>query len=226
MIYALADLHLDYTEDKSMEVFGDLWKNYQERIFKNWETLINDEDTVLIPGDISWAMSLEDAYTDLKRIDDLKGKKIMLRGNHDYWWSSLNKLKNLDLKTISFLQNDSFTVENHRICGTRGWVSRDSFKFSEHDEKIFKRELLRLKNSLEYNKDDNEIIVMLHYPPLTSKKTLNEFFTLAKDYNVKYLVYGHLHGEGHTQIVEGDFENINVKCVAGDYIDFKPERIC
>lgn len=225
MIYALADLHLDYTEKKSMEIFGDAWKNYQEKIFKNWQDLIKDEDTVLIGGDISWAMTEKEAYTDLKRIDELNGKKILLKGNHDYWWQSLNKLNNLDLNTISFLQNNSFEVEGYDICGTRAWISRDSIDFDDHDEKIFKRELQRLRNSLEYNNKGNKKIVMLHYPPLNSDKSLNEFFGICREYKVESVVYGHLHGPGHKQIVEGIFDGIKLKCVAGDYIDFRAERI-
>ena len=151
MIYALADLHLDYTEEKSMEVFGEAWENYQERIFTNWENKIKDTDTVLIPGDISWAMDIKNAEIDLKKIDRLPGRKIMMKGNHDYWWSSLNKLNKLGLESIEFLQNNSFEVEDFLICGTRGWISRDSKDFTDHDEKIYKRELLivlsRIKKS-------------------------------------------------------------------------------
>lgn len=225
MIYAIADLHLDYTEEKSMEVFGSAWKNYQDKIFRNWNKIVGKKDTVLIPGDISWAMNIEDAYVDLKKIDKLNGKKIMLKGNHDYWWQSLKKLNDLELNTIEFLQNNSFNIEGYDICGTRGWISRDNSEFTDHDEKIFKRELQRLKNSLEYNKKNKKKIVMLHYPPINSDKTLNEFFGICKDYQVEYVMYGHLHGPGHKQIYEGIVDNIDIKCVAGDYIDFIPERI-
>lgn len=225
MIYALADLHLDYTEEKSMEIFGKAWENYQEKIFENWQELITDNDTVLVAGDISWAMTENEAYTDLKRIDNLKGRKILLKGNHDYWWQSLNKLKKLELKTISFLQNNSFEVEGYDICGTRGWISRDFKDFNDHDEKIFKREIQRLINSLEYNRSNNKKIVMLHYPPINSDKSLNEFFGICKEYEVESVVYGHLHGPGHKQIVEGIFDGINLRCISGDYVDFRAERI-
>ncbi|NVF10542.1 metallophosphoesterase [Anaerococcus sp. AGMB00486] len=225
MIYALADLHLDYTEEKSMEIFGEAWDGYQEKIFKNWQNIINDEDSVLIAGDISWAMTEKNAYNDLKRIDNLKGKKILLKGNHDYWRQSLKKLNDLNLRSISFLQNNSFEVEGYDICGTRGWISRDFKDFDEHDEKIFKRELQRLRKSLEYNKKGNKKIVMLHYPPLNSDKSLNEFFRICKGYKVESIVYGHLHGPGHKQIVEGIFDGIKLKCISGDYVDFKAERI-
>ena len=143
MIYGLSDLHLDYTKKKSMDVFGDNWKNYEERIFENWNNIVKEEDLVLIPGDISWAMYMEDAYIDLERIDNLPGKKILLRGNHDYWWQSLKKLNNLGFKSLNFLQNNSFFLKETNFCGTRGWDPRDSNGFSEEDEKIFKRERIR-----------------------------------------------------------------------------------
>lgn len=225
MIYAIGDLHLDYTEEKSMEVFGKSWLNYQEKIFNNWNKIVNSDDTVLIVGDISWAMNIEDAYIDLKKIDELNGKKIMLKGNHDYWWSSLKKLNELDLKSIKFLQNNSFFEQGYEICGTRGWISRDNSEFTEHDEKIFKRELQRLKNSLDSSKTNNKKIVILHYPPLNSDKSLNEFFGICKEYQVECVLYGHLHGPGHKQIFEGIVDGIEIKCVAGDYINFLPERI-
>ncbi len=224
MIYAIADLHLDYTEEKSMEVFGEGWANYQERIFKNWENKIKDEDTVLIPGDISWAMDIKNAKVDLSRINNLKGKKILMKGNHDYWWSSLKKLDELNLESLYFLQNNHFEVEDYDICGTRGWISRDNKDFNDHDEKIFNRELIRLENSFKESKSENRI-VLLHYPPLNVDGTFNEFFDLCKKYKVKKLLYGHLHGAGHKLVKEGNIEGIEVFCVAGDYINFMPVRI-
>ena len=178
MIYALADLHLDYTEEKSMEVFGEAWENYQEKIFTNWKNKIKEDDTVLIPGDISWAMDTRHAQIDLTKIENLPGKKILMKGNHDYWWSSLNKLNNLGFKSIEFLQNNSFVVEDFIICGTRGWISRDSRGFTDHDEKIFKRELLRLENSIKSSNMDKKIIINLHYPPINTDGSLNDFFDL------------------------------------------------
>lgn len=225
MIYALADLHLDYTEEKSMEVFGDAWENYQDKIFENWKEKIKDEDTVLIPGDISWAMDMKDAKVDLMKIDKLPGNKIMMKGNHDYWWSSLNKLNRLGFESIEFLQNNAFEVEDYMVCGTRGWISRDSRDFTDHDEKIFKRELLRLENSITSLKSEKPIILNLHYPPLNTDGSLNEFFYLAKKYKVQTIVYGHLHGDGHRLIKEGIYEGVRLICASGDYIGFDPVRI-
>ncbi|MDO5047711.1 MAG: metallophosphoesterase [Anaerococcus sp.] len=224
MIYAIGDLHLDYTEEKSMEVFGDGWKNYQQRIFQNWDKLVDDGDTVLIPGDISWAMDLSKARVDLARIDRLKGKKILMRGNHDYWWASLKKLGDLKLGSLEFLQNNSLEAEGYSICGSRGWISKDSKDFDDHDLKIFNRELMRLENSLKASKN-NKRIALIHYPPLNADGSLNEFFYLCKDYGVSDIIYGHLHGIGHKLIKEGEIKGVKLSCVAGDYIDFKPVRI-
>lgn len=225
MIYALADLHLDYTEEKSMEVFGEAWENYQEKIFTNWKNKIKEDDTVLIPGDISWAMDTRHAQIDLTKIENLPGKKILMKGNHDYWWSSLNKLNNLGFKSIEFLQNNSFVVEDFIICGTRGWISRDSRDFTDHDEKIFKRELLRLENSIKSSNMDKKIIINLHYPPINTDRSLNEFFDLAKENDAHTIIYGHLHGSGHRMIKEGNFEGVNLVCVSSDYVNFDPVRI-
>ena len=225
MIYALADLHLDYTEEKSMEVFGDAWDKYQEKIFTNWKNIIKDEDTVLIPGDISWAMDIKEARIDLEKIDNLPGRKIMMKGNHDYWRSSLNKLNQLGFANIDFLQNNSFEVEDYLICGTRGWISRDSRDFTDHDEKIYKRELLRLENSIKSLISEKKLIINLHYPPINADGTLNDFFKLAKEYKAHTVIYGHLHGNGHRLIKEGKFEGVNLVCVASDYVNFSPVRI-
>ena len=225
MIYALADLHLDYTEEKSMEVFGDAWDNYQEKIFTNWKNIIKDEDTVLIPGDISWAMDIKEARIDLEKIDNLPGRKIMMKGNHDYWRSSLNKLNQLGFANIDFLQNNSFEVEDYLICGTRGWISRDSRDFTDHDEKIYKRELLRLENSIKSLISEKKLIINLHYPPINADGTFNDFFKLAKEYKAHTVIYGHLHGNGHRLIKEGKFVGVNLVCVASDYVNFSPVRI-
>lgn len=225
MIYALADLHLDYTQKKSMEIFGNKWKNYQERIIRNWNEIISTNDHVLIAGDISWAIKLEDAYIDLKKIDNLNGKKILMKGNHDYWWQSLNKIRKLDLPSISFLQNNSYIVEDYNICGTRGWICEENINFKENDKTILRRELLRLKMSLDNRDLNKKTIVMLHYPPFDYNGEWNEFFDISKQYGAHTLIYGHLHGKAHGFIKEGLIDGINVHCVSGDYIDFIPIRI-
>jgi predicted phosphohydrolase len=226
MIYGIADLHLDYSKEKPMDIFGTKWINHEEKIFNNWIKLIKDEDLVLLPGDISWALRLEDAYYDLQRIDKLPGKKIILKGNHDYWWQGLKKLNDLNLKTIFFLQNNSYIYYNTAIVGTRGWIPKDSEDFDDQDKKIYFRELNRLQLSLESIKGKvDKIIAIMHYPPFNIDLTTNEFVSLMKEYNVEICLYGHLHSEGHRYAVEGDIEGIDFYCISSDYIDFIPKKI-
>lgn len=223
MIYGLSDLHLDSTGDKSMEVFGEAWKDYENRIISNWNTIVEEDDLVLIPGDISWALKLEEALDDLRLIDSLPGKKILMKGNHDYWWKSLTKLKDLDLTSIDFLQNNSFEYKDISIAGTRGWSSRDSLGFSENDEGIFKRELIRLDLSLSSVEPGRDIIAMLHYPPFDRYFKPNEFGQILESYKVKTCVYGHLHAEGLRGVVEGKIGGIEYKCLSADFLNFMPK---
>ncbi len=136
MIYGIGDLHFDYSKRKPMDIFGDNWIDHEEQIIDNWLDRVKDEDLVLLPGDISWALKLEEAYYDLKRIDNLPGEKVFVKGNHDYWWQSLNKMNNLGLKSIFFIQNTSYIYKDISISGTRGWISRDNEVFEESDERI------------------------------------------------------------------------------------------
>lgn len=226
-LYGIADLHLDSTGQKPMDIFGDNWIKHQEKIFNNWKNIISDDDVVLIAGDISWALRLSEAYIDLKKIDELPGHKVISRGNHDYWWSTKSKLEALNLKTIHFLHNDSYIYNSIVICGTRGWPPKDSDEFDPHDEKIFAREVNRLDLSLSHIKD-NELqkIVMIHYPPFNiENKKPNEFVDVMKKYNVRKCVYGHLHGEGHKYAVEGNIGEIDFHCISSDYINFIPKKI-
>lgn len=236
MVFAIGDLHFDSTGDKPMGIFGENWKDHEEKIICNWNKKINDEDLVLIPGDISWALKLEEAEKDLKKIDSLPGKKIMSKGNHDYWWSSLKKLEDFNFKTIEFIQNNSVIYENIAIVGTRGWKDiglEDEFdevdgtdRTMEHDEKIFNRELHRLRLSLDSIRGEYEkIICMLHYPPFNSDRTPNEFGDVLEEYEVDICIYGHLHGEGHRHAVQGLIDGVEYVCVASDFIDFNPKRI-
>lgn len=226
MIYGIGDLHFDYSKRKPMDIFGDNWRDHEGQIIDNWLDKIEDGDLVLIPGDISWALKLDEAYYDLKRIDDLPGKKILIKGNHDYWWQSLNKMNNLGLKSMFFVQNISYIYEGVSVSGTRGWISRDSDGFDDSDEKIFNRELLRLKMSLlDVKEPVDQKIVMLHYPPFNIDLSPNEFVELMKEFNVDICIYGHLHAEGHRYAVEGNVDGIEFYCVSSDYIKFIPKNI-
>lgn len=225
-IYGIADLHLDITMDKPMDVFGKKWVNHEENIFNNWGNTVGENDLILIPGDISWALKLEDAKKDLERIDYMPGIKVLSKGNHDYWWSTKAKLNNLQLKTLNFISNDSYIYKDIAICGTRGWMPKDSDDFKVKDEKIFERELNRLKLSLQsINKEVNKKIVMLHYPPFNVDKTPNEFVDVMNEYGVDICVYGHLHAEGHRLIVEGNIKGIEFHCISCDFINFNLKKI-
>ncbi len=226
MIYGIGDLHLDYSKEKPMDIFGDKWINHEDKIFNSWKGLVKEKDLVLLPGDISWALQLEEAYYDLERIDQLPGTKIITKGNHDYWWSGQKKMRELDLKTIKFLQNNSYIYDDIGIFGSRGWTPEDVEGFDNHDNKIFNRELHRLELSLSsIKKELDKKIVMLHYPPFNLDLTPNGFVDLMEEYNVDICIYGHLHAEGHRFAVEGELQGIQFYCVSSDYIDFKLKRI-
>ncbi len=226
-IFAIADLHLDSKKEKPMNIFGDNWINHEEKIIENWISQVGENDLVLVPGDISWASKLDEAMDDLKKIDDLPGIKIIGKGNHDYWWSTSNKLDKLGFKTIKFLKNNSYEFEGANICGTRGWDTIEEHSEKECNEKIYIREMNRLKISLESSKNSKNVkIVMLHYPPFNSDGLPNEFFKIIKEYESDVCIYGHLHGdEGHKNVREGIIDEISVHCVSSDYMDFKLKRI-
>lgn len=231
MIWAIGDLHLDHKKEKPMDVFGKAWQNHEEKIFDAWRERVAPEDTVLVVGDISWALKLEDGKEDLLRIDALPGRKILIKGNHDYWWSSLNKLNELGLETVDFLHNTGMVVGDVAICGSRGWTDIDAGSVDEQDEKIYKRELNRLQLSIDAmekeaeGKDIAHRIAMLHYPPFSSKGEPNDFAEILKEAKIDLCVYGHLHSYGHKFVVEGEFDGVNYQCVSSDYIDFKVRKL-
>lgn len=220
-IYAISDLHLSKAvSEKSMELFGKDWENYEQRIDENWKATVKDTDTVLIPGDISWSLDLDSAYADFAYIDSLPGNKIMIKGNHDYYFSTLTKvnkfLEDNNFKSIKILNNNSFCVENINICGFRGWGNTEDENVDDY--KVYQRELVRLElslNSIEEENKGKDIIVMTHFPPF--RHEIKEIF---KKYNVKKCIYGHLHGEGHYMIKEGLIDGVEYTMVSGDYTGF------
>ena len=226
-LYAIGDLHFSTAVNKPMDVFGDNWDNHQEKIINNWKELISDEDTVLVLGDTSWAINMDEAKEDLDIINNLPGKKVFIKGNHDYWWSSLNKLKKA-YEEISFLQNTYYKYENIGICGSRGWLCPNEVKFDEDDEKIYKREQLRLKMSLDAAKKDGceEFIVITHYPPTNDKLQPSGFTEIYEEYNVKKVIYGHLHGREFFDMgLKGERNGVDYILASSDYINFKPIKI-
>ena len=227
-IYAISDLHLSFNTNKPMDIFG--WNNYEEKISQDWRTNVKEEDLVLLTGDFSWEMKLENTYKDFQFINNLPGKKLLLKGNHDLWWTTLKRmrefLKEKEFNNIDFIYNNSYEFENYIIAGTRGWnlVSENI-----DDKKIKDRELLRLENSIidgirKYG-EDKPIIVCMHYPPLLKELKNSEFTKILEKYNVKYCLYGHLHGKSHMNVFDGNYNNLAYKMVSCDYTGFKLIKI-
>lgn len=223
-IYAVGDLHLTQDENKSMEVFG--WTNYEEKIFNFWEENVNKDDIVLIAGDISWAMTLEDALPDLDLLHNMKGTKVLLKGNHDYWWGSIKKLNSL-YDDMIFLQNSAYEIDDYVICGSRLWLSPNEKNFTDQDNKIYKREMVRLENSLKLGqKSGKKIIIMSHFPPTNDKKEESGFVEIMKKYDITHAIYGHLHGEhSFNNSLIGNHYGIEFHLVSCDYLKFKLAKI-
>lgn len=225
-IFAISDLHLSGHTPKPMDIFGEHWEGHWDRIRSNWNQKVTEEDIVLIPGDISWAMKLDEAIVDLDEIGELPGKKIMIRGNHDYWWSSISRVREAVDPSIFPLQNDSIKYGGIWFCGTRGWQAPGLREYSDHDMKIFNRELMRLELSLKSVEDQDPIVVLLHYPPFNDQGETTELIELMKSYNVGHVVFGHLHGDSLKNVIEGYIEGMNFHLVSCDYLDFDLKEIC
>ena len=228
-IYAIGDLHLSFANPKPMNIFGNNWNNHEEKIKLDWISKVKEEDTVVLPGDFSWAMNLKDTKKDFEYINNLPGRKIMSKGNHEYWWTTVTNIKKFlkenNFSNIDFLYNNSIEVEDKLICGTRGWNLNLE---SETSNKIITREEIRLENSIQdaINKNlDKEIIVFMHYPP-TIKQNLNTgFFKILKKYNIKRCYYAHLHGNSIKEALNGVYDGIEFKLVSADGLDFKLLKI-
>lgn len=223
-IYVIADLHLSFSQDKPMSIFGENWEGHSEKIKNNWISKVKPEDTVVLPGDFSWAMYLQDTYKDFEYLNSLPGKKLLLKGNHDYWWTTVTNMRNFleenKFKNIDFIYNNSYLVENKILTGTRGWNLLDT----ENSSKMIKRESIRLQLAIEdgikkYG-DDKEIIVFMHYPPISNTNKKSEFLKILKQYDIKRCYYGHLHGRSHQDAVEGIVDGIEFKLISADYLNF------
>lgn len=232
-IFAIADLHLSFNEDKPMNIFGEKWQNHEEKIKQDWLKKVTEKDTVLLPGDFSWSMYLKDTKADFEYLDKLPGRKILLKGNHDYWWSTLNKMQKYveenNFKNIDFLYNNSYEVEGNIIAGTRGWVQSNE----QEDKKMINRESIRLEISIEDGiqkfGEDKPIIICMHYPPYTNYNKQNlidsPFIEIMRKYNVKKCIYGHLHGESIKEAIQGNIKGIDTTLVSADGVDFKLIKI-
>lgn len=227
-IFAISDLHLSLGCDKPMDIFGSKWDNYTERMQENWNAIVAPDDLVIVPGDISWATYLEDAVSDFEYIHSLNGTKLIIKGNHDYWWTTPAKMNKFLLSngfdSIKILQNTAHLYGDTAICGTRGWTIPPVNSTSEN-VKIFEREKQRLILSLENAKARHakEIIAALHYPPIEG--SCNDFLEILRAYNVKTCLFGHLHGAAHKSAPVGEVDGIKLKLVACDYLNFIPALI-
>lgn len=222
-VFTIGDLHLPLGINKPMNKFGRQWDNYVERIADNWQAVVRAQDTVVIPGDFSWATYIEQAERDFDYLERLNGRKIILKGNHDYWWTTMNKLNEFldsrNYRSISFLQNNSYTADGISICGTRGWLYPAWTTFTEADEKYFNREVGRLELSLKTAQTD-EIYVFTHYPPMSREGEGNAFTEMMKKYGVKRCYYGHLHGFSHSAKIPQEVDGISYFLVSSDYLRF------
>ena len=223
-IYAISDLHLSLGIGKQMDIFGDNWIKHEEKIRENWISKVKENDLVLLPGDFSWETYLENTKLDFEYLNKLPGKKLLLKGNHDYWWTTLKSMREFlqenNFKTIDFIYNNSYFFDDKIIAGTRGWSEQE-----EQPEKIIRRENIRLKLSLkdgiEKYGEDKEIIVCMHYPPFNSYEEADlNFIKTMKEFNVKKCIYGHIHGESQKEAKQGIIDGIEIKMVSSDYLDF------
>lgn len=225
-LFAIGDLHLCLGAPKPMDVFGGAWEGYMEKL-QTGLSVIGPEDTTVLLGDLSWALDLQGAKADFAWIDQIPGRKIILKGNHDYWWSTASKFYNFceenDFSNQFILNNNHFDYNDFAICGTRGWFFEES-RSSDHDEKVFKRELMRLEASLS-SAGEKRKLVFLHYPPKYKGYECPEIIQLLHKYDVKQCYYGHLHGPSHGLAMEGVWDGIEYKLVSADRLNFQPHLI-
>ncbi len=225
-IFAIGDLHLPGNSEKPMDVFGEKWDRHFERICDAWQAQVERADIVLIPGDISWALRLEDAGGDLASLARLNGYKALLRGNHDYWWSSLAKVRSLLGEGMYAVQNDSFTLGGVAFAGSRGWTVPGSAGYrSAEDEKIYERELTRLELSLASAEKGVPLMGMLHYPPFNERRQPSAFCELFERFSAREVVYGHLHGKACKNAFEGAHNGVKYTLCSADHIGFAPKFI-
>ena len=225
-IFAIGDLHLPGGDLKPMDVFGEHWRGHFERICQDWSERVAPEDVVLIPGDISWAMTLTEALTDLQAISRMPGTILLLRGNHDYWWNSVSRLRSVLPPKMHAIQNDCFQTETCVFCGTRGWNIPGEDDTDPHNEKIYRREVARLKLSLDEGRRvsaGRPLFVMMHYPPLMPDQMEQgtEFTHLMTEYGVNRCVYGHLHGLSIRRGICAEYAGVRYDLVSCDALDFR-----
>ena len=225
-LYAIGDLHLSLGVDKPMDIFGGAWVGYMDKL-REGLSVIKPEDTTVLLGDLSWALDLNGAKADFSFINEIPGRQIILKGNHDYWWSTAKKFYQFceenGFTDQCILNNNCYYYEDYAICGTRGWFYEEE-RSGDHDEKVFKRELCRLEASLQ-SAGDKERLVFLHYPPRYKGYECPEILSLLAKYSVRQCYYGHLHGASHGLAMEGIWDGVDFRLVAADRLNFKPYMV-
>lgn len=226
-LYAIGDLHLCLgAADKPMDIFGGVWQRYMEKLQKGMSVL-QPEDTLVLAGDLSWALDLAGAGADFGWMNAIPGRKIILKGNHDYWWSTAAKFYKFcqenQYENMFILNNNCYFYGDVALCGTRGWFFEEE-RSGQHDEKVFRRELMRLEASLQAA-GDKEKLCFLHYPPRYRGYTCQEILNLLKKYGVRRCYFGHLHGDSHKLAMEGLWDGVEYRLIAADYVNFTPVKI-
>lgn len=225
-IFALGDPHLSLSTDKPMDIFGPNWDDHAARLEAAWRAAVNPEDAVLLPGDISWAMSLYEAKADLDFLAALPGTKVLLRGNHDYWWNSISKVRAALPGGMHAVQNDSLVLGGVAVLGTRGWVCPGGALFDPAtDQKLYERELIRLELSLKSAPAGLPKLCMLHYPPFNERRQQSGFTELLEAYGVERAIYGHLHGKACRNAFEGLRNGVEYTLCSADHLEFTPKLI-
>jgi len=227
MLYVIGDLHLSFETEKPMSIFGPEWEDHAEKLRQNFSSL-TEEDTTVICGDLTWGMDMKSCLEDFKFIDAIPGKKIILKGNHDYWWTTASKTKKFfadnGITTIDVLNNNCFFYGDAAICGTRGWFCPNE-NGTEHDRKILQREIMRLETSLIAAGDAERKICFLHYPPVYGRYYAKGMIELFQKYGVRECYYGHIHGGGRLQAFEGEADGVSYKLISADHVGFRPIKI-
>ena len=225
-LYTIGDLHLSLAKNKPMDVFGSEWTNHTEKLRESFAAL-QAEDLTVLCGDLSWGMGLEETLPDFLFVDSFPGKKILLKGNHDFWWTTASKTKRFfaqhGVETIDILNNNCFTYGDYALCGTRGWFYEEE-RGGEHDKKIMRREIMRLETSLKAA-GEREKLVFLHYPPLYQNYRCEEILALLKEHNVRLCCYGHIHGKGCRGAFTGWHDGTEYKLVSADAVNFSPVKL-
>ena len=224
-IFVIGDLHLAISTPKPMDIFHG-WDGYMDKIKENWENTVSDGDTVVIAGDISWAMRMDKGVEDFQFIENLPGKKLLMKGNHDYWWTTVAKMEKFfheqGLTSMEMLHNKGVECEDYILCGSRGWIFENGLAT---DKKIIDREAIRIELSLSYMKSDKEKILFLHYPPIFNNLVIKEYFDLMNAYGVKKCYYGHLHGYSLKIAFHGVYRGVEVIPISADYLKFCPYKV-